>query len=654
MEKFEKVKSLGRGAQGSVILVRRKSDGSKFVIKRIFVEDQSSEDREEVMNEIKVLAMVAHPNIVGYFGSFMEDGILNVVMEYADNGSLFQHIQRAKAPFSEQEILSYTAQLVLALDHLHTARILHRDLKTKNVFMTKKGQIKLGDFGLSKMLGSQTSFAQSAVGTPYYLSPELCEGKPYNHKSDVWALGCVLYELATFKHAFDATNLPALVMSIVQGKYSPVPDIYSEELRAAIDMCLIKNPEDRPDIKDLLNLPIVQENAKKFESEVDEQFTLSVQKPYFEVGSVETALSSLRDQNKIQASTSTILSEVEEDQEFERLIGRMRQSLRIGDRIQNRVPYFKCFVGSDMIDYLVNTLGLGSREEATNAGQRWMDAGVFYHVTRTEVFSDTGALYRFQEDEVGSILNMKVMWTGPPRPSVEVEAHFRAKLMDLFSHYTTDRSTLVDYEGLALSDYFKQYTAASTELQKFNLADLSFNYKITFFINLFNALVIHGFVVIGPPTNLYQRLYFYSHTCYSIGGLMYSLNDIEHGVLRGNQKAYTSYRRRFSAQDPRLQNAVVVWDPRIHFALNRGSRSCPPLQVYDSDHLDEQLTAATKDFCARHIDLTPIVSGDGPAKCQVSLPGIFEWYSMDFGSSDKEMLKLEDNFQDPGSAEAYY
>ena len=122
---------------------------------------------------------MAHPNITGYYGSFIEDGVLNVVMEYADNGSLFQLIQKSRQPFSEEQLLSFFAQLLLALEHLHSKKILHRDLKTKNVFVTKKGQIKLGDFGLSKVLGSQTSFAHSAVGTPYYLSPELCEGNPY-------------------------------------------------------------------------------------------------------------------------------------------------------------------------------------------------------------------------------------------------------------------------------------------------------------------------------------------------------------------------------------------------------------------------------------------------------------------------------------------
>lgn len=245
-----------------MILVRRNSDGSLFVIKRIFVEDQSEGEQNDAMNEIRVLSSLSHPTVITYHGSFLEDGMLNVVMEYADNGSLFQHIQRAREPFPEARqssgpprvrgnnltasppaplqpiIISVFAQLTMALKHLHSRKILHRDIKTKNIFVTRSMQIKLGDFGLSKMLESQVSFAQSAVGTPYYLSPELCEGKPYNYKSDIWALGCVLYEMCTFRHAFDATNLPALVLHIVQGQYQPIQVQYSEQLKEAIASCL--------------------------------------------------------------------------------------------------------------------------------------------------------------------------------------------------------------------------------------------------------------------------------------------------------------------------------------------------------------------------------------------------------------------------------
>lgn len=153
MERFEKIRTLGRGAQGSVILVRRKADNSEMVVKRIFVDDgcSNNEDREEVTNEIRVLSMLNHPNIVSYYGSFYEDGIINVVMEFADGGSLYHHIQKATKPFLEVEVLNYVVQIFLALQHMHSKNVLHRDMKSRNIFLTKAGRIKLGDFGLSKV-----------------------------------------------------------------------------------------------------------------------------------------------------------------------------------------------------------------------------------------------------------------------------------------------------------------------------------------------------------------------------------------------------------------------------------------------------------------------------------------------------------------------
>ena len=642
------------------------------------------------MNEITVLSNVAHPNITAYYGSFVEDNILNVVMEYADNGSLFQHIQRARAPFAESEIVSIAAQLVSALKYLHDKKILHRDLKTKNIFMTKKHKVKLGDFGLSKMMGSNTSFANSAVGTPYYLSPELCEGKPYNRKSDVWALGCVLYELTTFRHAFDATNLPALVVNIVSGQYQAMPTTYSAELRECISACLVKDPAHRPDLEDLMRFRIIAEAVGRADEEMRESMrrTLAVQRPFFDSGSVETALTSAlragrgrvgsgKGARSVAAAGGTgvgggpgegagavgrqsevgqVLSEVEEEQQFERLVARMRSALDVGDRVQGRVPYFKCFVGSDLVTYLTNTLGLQSRAEAVGFGQRWMDAGVFYNVTRTELFYDGQGLYRFKEDEVGSILNMKVVWNGEPRPASEVEEDFRAKLGEILSLYVADGASLVDYEGLALSEAFKELTAKTAELQRMNLGELTFNIKIAFFINLYNALVIHGFVVVGPPTNLYQRLFFYNHTCYSVGGLVYSLNDVEHGILRGNQKPFTAFRRAFSNGDQRLSNAVVVWDPRIHFALVRGTRSCPALRVYHPENLEEALNAATREFCQRHVDVLPPApappGGHGDGSTQVTLPALFEWYREDFGGTDGEMLRWVSKYLPPATGRA--
>ena len=587
---------------------------------------------------------MAHPNIIGYYGSFIEDGVLNVVMEYADNGSLFQLIQKCRQPFSEEQVLSFFVQLLLALEHLHNKKILHRDLKTKNVFVTKKGQIKLGDFGLSKVLGSQTSFAHSAVGTPYYLSPELCEGNPYNQKSDIWAVGCIMYELTTFKHAFDATNLPALVMSIVQGKYNPISQQYSEGLRNAIETCLRKNPSRRPSIESLLQMPWMKRQVELEQMKWESLRRDDASKPYFSSGVVETPLSH-RHNSPGQASAQVILSEVEEELQFERLVVRMRQNLDISDKVLNRIPYFKTFRGSDCVDYLVKHLALQNREDAVSAAQRWMDVGVFYHVNKNDVFEDGNALYRFKEDEVGSILNMKGRKTTRARSSVEIDREFRSRLSNLVSRYTVESKTgsLVDYEGLALSQEFKDFTAFICELQTFDLSELSFSEKVTFFINIYNALILHGFVVLGPPTTLCQRLHFYNHTCCRIGKQVYALNDIEHGILRGNQKPHISFRRVFSSIDPRVKNAIVVWDPRIYFCLVRGTNSCPKIRVYNPEELDEELNQATREFCAKHTSFHTTSKSANPmsskAKLQILLHAIFDWYRDDFGSSEAHLLK---------------
>ncbi|KAF5404745.1 hypothetical protein PHET_01566 [Paragonimus heterotremus] len=105
---------------------------------------------------------------------------------------------------------------------MHERNILHRDLKTQNIFLTRSNIIKVGDLGIAKVLESSNSMATTLIGTPYYMSPELFANKPYNHKSDIWALGCVLYEMATLKHAFSAENFNALSYKIMSGKVKVV------------------------------------------------------------------------------------------------------------------------------------------------------------------------------------------------------------------------------------------------------------------------------------------------------------------------------------------------------------------------------------------------------------------------------------------------
>eukprot|EP00330_Aristerostoma_sp_ATCC50986_P011847 CAMPEP_0114583438 /NCGR_PEP_ID=MMETSP0125-20121206/7162_1 /TAXON_ID=485358 ORGANISM="Aristerostoma sp., Strain ATCC 50986" /NCGR_SAMPLE_ID=MMETSP0125 /ASSEMBLY_ACC=CAM_ASM_000245 /LENGTH=124 /DNA_ID=CAMNT_0001776877 /DNA_START=474 /DNA_END=848 /DNA_ORIENTATION=- len=123
-----------------------------------------------------------------------------------------------------------------------------------NIFMTKSDEIRIGDLGVAKMLAESANFAHTMVGTPYYLSPEMCEEKPYNEKSDIWALGCVLYEMCTSKHPFDANNQAALILKIIRGRYQAIPSTYSKDLVELVDACLSRDYRKRPTSGGILNM----------------------------------------------------------------------------------------------------------------------------------------------------------------------------------------------------------------------------------------------------------------------------------------------------------------------------------------------------------------------------------------------------------------
>jgi NIMA (never in mitosis gene a)-related kinase len=138
------------------------------------------------------------------------------------------------------------------MKHIHDRKILHRDLKSQNIFLTNNNIVKLGDFGIARVLSKTSELASTIVGTPYYLSPEIIENKPYNFKSDIWSLGILLYEIMARKQPFSGGNLHLLAMQIVRGAYGALPDCYSQELRSLVDSLLKNDPEDRPSVNQIL------------------------------------------------------------------------------------------------------------------------------------------------------------------------------------------------------------------------------------------------------------------------------------------------------------------------------------------------------------------------------------------------------------------
>jgi len=245
---------LGRGSFGCVFKVHRKADGSRYVCKQIKLGGMSKRAREDTEQEVTLLRRISSgsEHIVQYVESFLEGECLHIVMEYCEHGDLGDHLKRRGKSLEEEMVWRLLLQVGLGLQWLHLNHILHRDIKAHNVFLTACDDARLGDLGVSRVLSDTADFASTLVGTPYYLSPELCEAKPYNDRSDVWAYGCVVYQMCTLRHPFDAKNQAALLVKIVRGSYAPVPAAYSAELRTLVAGCLEHDAARRPAVRELL------------------------------------------------------------------------------------------------------------------------------------------------------------------------------------------------------------------------------------------------------------------------------------------------------------------------------------------------------------------------------------------------------------------
>ena len=261
---YSVLRTIGRGAQGTVDLCADARRQRKVVIKRIPMLALSDEERGAALGEVDLLRRLSHPNIVEYLESFEEDAALQIVMQYCDGGDLAGAIRerrRAGAPFPEAQVMDWFVQMVSAVSYLHGQGVLHRDLKTSNVFLTRGNVVKLGDFGIATVLDSTTDLAETVVGTPYYMSPEACQNRPYGYKSDVWALGCIIYEMCALQPAFKAGNLLRVVVLIVKEEPPPLPPPYSAGLRGLVAALLAKEPEGRPFVEQILDRPFVRDHA---------------------------------------------------------------------------------------------------------------------------------------------------------------------------------------------------------------------------------------------------------------------------------------------------------------------------------------------------------------------------------------------------------
>lgn len=216
--KYEILKMLGRGAAGQVELVKNKVTDQEYALKTIPLAHLSQSERKLAESEVQFLKVLIGPTLIKSYASYVEKDKIYIIMEYAEGGNLSEKIhqhKKNKEKFDADTILKWISQIILGVMLMHSKNILHRDLKSQNLFLTKANTIKIGDFGISKELSTMNDLAQTSCGTPYFMPPEVCKGEKYGEKADIWAIGCILYELAVLKKPFDSDSIHGVFNLII-------------------------------------------------------------------------------------------------------------------------------------------------------------------------------------------------------------------------------------------------------------------------------------------------------------------------------------------------------------------------------------------------------------------------------------------------------
>jgi len=270
MDGFEILEKLGDGAYSVVYKVRRKEDSQIYALKKVSLSNLSQKEKENSLNEVRILASVKTTFVIAYKEAFIDetDQSLCIVMEYADKGDLYQKITQFKKMgclIDEVDIWRIFIQMTKGLKALHDLKILHRDLKSANIFLFSDGSAKIGDLNVSKVAYKGLGYTQT--GTPYYASPEVWRDEPYDMKSDIWSLGCVTFEMLALHPPFRAENMEKLYEKVIKCQYGKISERYSEDIKEIIKLLLKVKTKERPTCAQILKHPLVKKRLEFFQAQ---------------------------------------------------------------------------------------------------------------------------------------------------------------------------------------------------------------------------------------------------------------------------------------------------------------------------------------------------------------------------------------------------
>mmetsp|Transcript_11453 Transcript_11453/g.13134 ORF Transcript_11453/g.13134 Transcript_11453/m.13134 type:complete len:426 (+) Transcript_11453:267-1544(+) len=262
---YETLGALGEGSYGSVEKVRHYETGKIYAMKIIDLEEDMT--REELLKEIDILRYCTDAFVVDYFEHYEQDDSIFIIMELCDAGSVNDLMQICEIQFEEPVIKEMIASALLGLEYLHANNIIHRDVKAGNLLLTREGQVKLGDFGVSARLSEDGQRRKTVIGTPFWMAPEVIQETPYDGRADIWSLGITLIELADTEPPY-ANIHPMRAIFMIPNR--PPPHLktqadWSEEMNDFVRLCLKKNPEERPTASKLLEHPFVAETVERLD-----------------------------------------------------------------------------------------------------------------------------------------------------------------------------------------------------------------------------------------------------------------------------------------------------------------------------------------------------------------------------------------------------